>query len=386
VSPGAPLVEVLGHRGAFRSLAPAWESLAQRCGFRGPFLLPTWLAVWATDLARPPGALRLLVAHRRGALAGALPLVAERRRVGGVAVRLLRSLSDDHSQRFDLLAEDDEALAALWASLARDPWWEVLELRDVPDESRLAGRLVELARVQGFPTGAWPSQRSPWLQLPATAEALDASLSAKFRANLRRRARRLGEELGPVTLERITDERAIARALDEGLALEASGWKGERGTAILADARLRRRYHALAHVLARRGELALDFLVAGSRRVAFHYAAESDGVYYLFKPGHDASLARLGLGQLLLYRVAQSLIERGGREIDLLGDDVPWKRSWTGLVRGHSWRYVFRPTVAGRALCAWKLRALPALRRAVDEVARRAHFADATEAPREETT
>jgi len=366
------MVEEIERRSAFRALAPAWRSLAARSGAPGPFLDPLWFAVYAADLAREPGSLRLLVAHRRGALAGALPLLVERRRIGGVPARVLRSLSDDHSQRFEVLADGDDALRALFRHLAADPGWDVLELRDLVDAPESPGaRLAAIAAEEGFPTGAWPAMTSPYLPLPATAKELEAALGAKFRANLNRRARRLADELGPVALERVEARGlALAAAVDEGLALEASGWKGEQGTAIAQDERLRRRYLALAHAFAGRGELSLHFLRAGERRVAFHFAVESGGVYYLFKPGYDESLARFGLGHLLLHEVAKALVGRGVREIDFLGDDMPWKRSWTGLARRHLWRYVLRPTVAGRALCAWKFRAVPMLRRSIDELRR----------------
>ena len=38
-------------------------------------------------------------------------------------------------------------------------------------------------------------------------------------------------------------------------------------------------------------------------------------------------------------------------------------RAWTSLARAHSFLYVFRPTTLGRALWAWKFRALPLVRR-----------------------
>src|SRR5205814_659156 len=123
-----------------------------------------------------------------------------------------------------------------------------------------------------------------------------------------------------------------------------------------------------------RGELSLHFLRVGGRRVAFHFAIESGGVYYLFKPGFDAALGRYGLGHLLVWEVALALVARGARELDFLGDDLPWERDWTGAARRHEWLYVYRPTAFGRALYAWKARAVPALRplaRRVREVARR---------------
>src|SRR5262249_46840500 len=149
-------------------------------------------------------------------LVGALPLVAERRRLARAPARILRSLSDDHSQRWDALVADDEVAAALVARLLAEPGWDALELRD----ARAGGpagvaRLAAAGRAAGCPVGTWPSQRSPYLRLGAT------SGRAKFHANLRRRARRLEEELGPVALERRVDP----EALEDGLRLEAAGWK-----------------------------------------------------------------------------------------------------------------------------------------------------------------
>lgn len=358
-------VDALEHRGAFRALSPAWRALAARVGLDGPFHRPEWFAVVAAHLARPPDRLRLLVAHRGRELAAVLPLVAGRHEVGGVPAQVLRSLSDDHSQRFEPLSDGDEATEALWRHLARDPSWDVLELRDLPTGSPSGDRLVELAMQDGFPSGDWPAQRSPRLPLPSTERALDEAMPAKFRANLRRRRRGLAAELGEVALERVGgDGASIDRALADGLALEASGWKGEAGTgtAIALSPGLERRYRALARLFARSGELGLHFLTAGGRRVAFHFAVESGGVYHLFKPGYDESLARFGLGHLLVDEVARALIARGARELDFLGEEMPWKREWTSLSRPHRFRYVFRPSRFGRGLWAWKFRLLPSLR------------------------
>ena len=368
---GAVTVDDLHHRGAFSALAPAWRSLGGRLGLDGPFHRPEWFAVVAAARVRPPDRLRLLVAHRARSLAAVLPLVETRSSIGGVPARTLRSLSDDHSQRFELLSDGEEATAALWRHLARDPDWDVLELRDLPALSPSADRLVELAARDGFPTGAWASQRSPRMPLPATERALDEALPPKFRANLRRRRRGLEAEHGEVALERVgASGAAIDRALDDGLALEASGWKSAAGTAIASEGDLRRRYRAWARLFARSGELGLHFLTVGGRRVAFHFAVESGGIYYLFKPGYDESLARFGLGHLLVDAVARALIARGARELDFLGEDVPWKREWTALVRPHQFRYVFRPTPFGRGLWTWKFRVLPSLRERVAAAAR----------------
>jgi CelD/BcsL family acetyltransferase involved in cellulose biosynthesis len=109
--------------------------------------------------------------------------------------------------------------------------------------------------------------------------------------------------------------------------------------------------------------LALYFLTAGGQRVASHFALVEDGAYYLLKPGYDPTLAQHGLGHLLVFHVARALIAEGVRELDFLGDDLPWKRDWTATRRTHAFRYILRPTLKGRLLHRWKFDVVPALRR-----------------------
>ncbi|HEY2745807.1 MAG TPA: GNAT family N-acetyltransferase [Polyangia bacterium] len=375
----AVAVEELGERGAISSLREEWTRVAtamRAAGWtKGPFLAPEWLSIYAASLCDPhdaarAGDFRLLVAHRAGRLVAALPLVVERRKLAGVPARVLRSLSDDHSQRFDLLldpADADEAARALVAHLSRARDWDAVELQGILDEGAAAHALVAAAIAANFPIGEWASMRSPYLPLPRSAAELDKLQGSKFRGNLRRRAKKLEAEVGPLALERVDgsglDAVQLDALLDEGLALEAAGWKGDAGTAIACDARLTARYRALAHAFAARGELACYFLRAGARRVAFHFALADADTYYLFKPGFDPALASFGLGHLLVDAVARDLIARGVRELDFLGDDMPWKRDWTDKLRAHSFRYLFAPTARGRAIAAWKFRLAPAAKR-----------------------
>jgi CelD/BcsL family acetyltransferase involved in cellulose biosynthesis len=60
----------------------------------------------------------------------------------------------------------------------------------------------------------------------------DSLISSRHRRDLRRLARRLGEELG-APLE-LSDVSGRAAAVERFLALEASGWKGQQETALLS--------------------------------------------------------------------------------------------------------------------------------------------------------
>jgi CelD/BcsL family acetyltransferase involved in cellulose biosynthesis len=377
-------VEEVSEPGALEALRPSLEALAAAMAAagqtKGPFLTPDWAALTAAALADPRdrdrlGDFRLLVARHGDDVVAALPLVAESRRLAGAPTRILRSLSDDHSQRFDLWLDPgpagDDAVRALVAHLGRRGDWDAVEIQSAPVCAAAAARLVAAAREARLPVGSCPSMTSPYLPLPPSADELDRQVGGKFRGNLRRRARKLEAEVGPLALERIdgraraaaVDSAALDAALDEGFALEAAGWKGDLGTAIACDPRLRARYRAIAHAFAARGRLACYFLKAGSRRVAFHFGLVDDDTYYLLKPGFDPTLASYGLGHLLVDAVARDLINRGIREFDFLGDDMPWKREWTDHTRAHRFDYIFAPTLRGRAIAAWKLRFVPSARR-----------------------
>ena len=354
---------------AVAELAPAWDRLrteiVSRGGTAGPVLRPEWISVQAEAIA--PRGYRLLTAWRGARLCGLLPLLAESRRLSGAPARILRSLSDEHSQRFDALVADDDVARALIGHVLRDPGWDLIELRDaaIAPGTGVAA-LADAAREAGCAVELWPSLLSPYLPLPVTTAALAELGTAKFRANLKRRKRKLEREMGSLRFECLPggdDPHALASAIEDAMRLEAAGWKGAAGTAIACDDALVDRYRALAKAFAGRGELALYFLVVGGVRRAFKLGIVDDRVCYLFKTGYDPALASYGPGYLLVESMLHDLIRRGVHTLDFLGDDAAWKREWTDRVRAHAWYHVFRDSWRGRALRAWKYAALPALRR-----------------------
>ena len=362
-------VRVLTSATDLATLSPAWDKLraelVARGGTVGPFLRPEWIYLQAEAIA--PGGYRLLTAWQDGELRGVLPLVAESRRMAGARARMLRSLSDEHSQRFDALVGGEGVARALVEHVLRDASWDVIELRDAVIGTRTGvAALADAARAAGCAVELWPSLLSPYLPLPATTAALDSLGTAKFRANLKRRKRKLEREVGPVRYECLPGGEhpgELAAAIEDALRLEAAGWKGAAGTAIACDDALVRRYRALATVFARRGELALYFLVVNGERRAFKLGIVDDGVCYLFKTGYDPALSSYGPGYLLVQAMLHELVGRGVRTLDFLGDDAPWKREWTDLARPHAWYHVFRDSWRARALRAWKYGALRVFRR-----------------------
>jgi hypothetical protein len=280
-------------------------------------------------------------------------------RLHGLPLRQLLGAANSHSGRFDLIADQPEhASAAFLDHLAGQRDWDVLILTDLPSQGR-ARAMEQVAGDRGFPTGRWCAMQSPCRMLPATWDKLEAQLSSRFRANLRRRRRAL-ELLGEVRAERCADS---AELVEAGIELELCGWKGRAGTAMAQDADTRGFYTELARVLGEQGRLALWALYLDERLIAFQFGVEHRGSYALLKPAYDESLARYSPGQLLMAEVLRDSVTRGLTRFEFLGEDMPWKQDWHPDTLAQDWLFVFRKSAGGRILQAIKFYLLPRLRR-----------------------
>jgi CelD/BcsL family acetyltransferase involved in cellulose biosynthesis len=350
-------------RSSFVAIASEWDALVKSTRDE-IFYRHEFLRIWIDNFA-PAAKLRVLIGRdEAGKLCAALPLMEERVFLYGVPVRQLVSTANPHSCRFDLIANDPQAAGrAFFEYLESDSSWDVLRINDVPAGGN-AWFLYESAKERGLPVGTWASLDSPYIPLPATVDELQGKLQSKFKANCRRRRKKL-EERGKLTYEKFTGGEALDEKLEEGFALEQSGWKGQRGTAMAQDKATRGFYAELARAAAYGGYLSLHFLKVADKPVAFHYGLAQGGRYFLLKPGYDESIKECSPGQLLMDDVLKDCIAGKLTEFDFLGPDMVWKRDWTDRSRQHTWLFVFRDTNLGRALCTAKFKWVPAAKEMV---------------------
>ncbi|MCA1780338.1 MAG: GNAT family N-acetyltransferase [Xanthomonadaceae bacterium] len=323
-------VEVIASPAAFSDLKLEWNALVSRTDdqvfYRHEFI-ETWLRHFAT------GKWRILVLRDiADRLVAALPLLYGWTRLHGLPLRQLRGAANPHSGRFDLIADQPEhASAAFLDYLAGQSDWDVLILTELPHQG-CSKALERVAGDRGFPTGRWRAMQSPGCVLPATGSELEGQLSSHFRANLRRRRRKL-EGLGEVRAERCSDS---AERVEAGIELERQGWKGRAGTAIAQDVATCGFYTDLARSFGAQGKLALWALYLDERLIAFQFGLEHQGSYALLKPAYDESLARYSPGQLLMAEVLRDAISRRLNRFEFLGEDMPWKRDWCAESCGRS--------------------------------------------------
>ena len=346
---------------AFAALAHQWDALVDRCG-GGILYRHGFLSLWREHFA-PGESLRVLTQHAPdGSLTAALPLLLRHTRIYGVPVRELSALANVHSGRFDLLAEDPpEAARAFLRVLLEQADWDVLRLIDVP-QGGAAEALLDAAADAGLKSGRWASMNSPYIELPASWSEMEQSLSRHFRANMRRRRRRLADK-GTISVDLCdgSDAAELTERLDEGLSLEVRGWKGRGGTAICQAPDTLGFYTALAKQSESEGRLRLWFLRLDGKAIAFQYALQDGARYLLLKPTYDEAHGEVGPGHLLMEEVLQDCIARGLLEFDFLGPGMPWKSDWARKGRPHDWLYLFRGP-RGRIVHWLKFRMAPMAR------------------------
>lgn len=369
VSPFAdppPTAEVLsvsevGGAFALTALQPEWNALLADSDDQ-VFYRSELLQAWVRHFA-PSSPLRVLIARSRsGRLEAALPLLWGRTLSLGLPARILHAPSNIHTCRFDLVARDGAAAArALFAHLASDPSWDVLRLPNVPDGGQ-AWHLQRVALEAGFPVGTWQAHRSPYARLPSSVEALRQKWGKDLRASLRRRRRRL-DERGQITVECFTGGPELEERLGECFAVEASGWKGRCGTAVLNQPRVRRFFWDVARAAQAHGYLCLYLLRLDGRPIAADFALRYRRRYLSFRAGYDERFATCSPGQLLTAASQEDCVRAGIEEFDLLGADLAWKRDWADQVRPHGWVFIFRDSRLGRALWRSKFQWLPSLKR-----------------------
>lgn len=285
----------------------AWRDLAGRAIEPNAYYLPEW-TIAANGDRRARAVTRALTAHdTAGALTGLLPVLSAWH---GFRLPLPVLVAADPFRSLDTpLLDHDTAdrAAAVMIAQARASGARALLLREVARD----GEAVQVFSRAAAAEGLAPVLLRGWSRacLDATSDAdelLRDALGGKRLKEYRRLMRRLGDH-GEVrfTVARTPD--AVAQAYEVFLALEASGWKGRRGTALLHQPELAARLRTAATSLATRNACEIALLHAGNAAIAAGIVLRHCDRAYFFKLGIAESFARYSPGVLLTLELTRHL-------------------------------------------------------------------------------
>jgi hypothetical protein len=134
------------------------------------------------------------------------------------------------------------------------------------------------------------------------------SVRAKKAKELRRIQRRLAEK-GVLSERRISDRKGVRDAFEHFLALEASGWKGDRRSAMMQSPSVAAFARAAVRLLAARRACRIDVIELDGRPIAAGVLLSSGGRSWYWKTAYDRELARYSPGVLLTLGLTRRQLE-----------------------------------------------------------------------------
>ncbi|MHB1103980.1 MAG: GNAT family N-acetyltransferase [Devosia sp.] len=150
-------------------------------------------------------------------------------------------------------------------------------------------------------------ERAFLTRLPGGSEVhLQTVLSKNRLKDVRRTMRRL-QEVGTIAFEHVSDPARMRRRLEDFLALEHAGWKGERGTSFLSnpvDAEFARQAYAAPFA-------AMDSLLLDGKPVAMKLSIRTGETAFTPKIAYDETHKKLGPGMALEYLLIEEFYRSG---------------------------------------------------------------------------
>lgn len=294
---GLPAVRLIG-RGDLAGIRAAWRDLEARSLEPNVYYAPHYASA-LLDTVATGQAVRFATAWKGRRLVAFLPVVRSAVALPGIVPsgRGWQTLYTFGGMPFldrDHAGEAADALVRGLALVSAGDW--VLPYVNIDGPAIRA--VVSALDRKGVPHTAFGVfERAALSRGQSFDDHMKEHLSSKRRRGIARNRRRL-EELGAVTVESADHGAALAHAVDAFLALEASGWKGARGTA-LACRPASLAFAKAAFNAEAPGRCRADLLLLDGKPVAAAIAVLSGDTAFTIKGAYDEAYASYGVGLIL---------------------------------------------------------------------------------------
>lgn len=285
-----------------------WRALAQRAIEPNGYYLPGWeLAVSATARGRTDASALAAFDGSSTRLIGLMP-VTSLWRAWKIPLPALAS-AHPYGTLCSPLIDRDASIEAATQLLqqARAAGAHALVLNDVALDGAAMTALNQVLKRDGLKPRVLSSYLRAGLDATQDGDALlREALGARKLKELRRQRHRL-EENGPIMFDVARGRDEVGPALEMFLQLEASGWKGKRGTALVqhaGDATFIRRAVA---ALAETAQVEIISLRAGTTAVAAGIVLRHLDRAFFFKLGIDERFAKYSPGVQLTLDLTRHL-------------------------------------------------------------------------------
>ena len=291
----------------------AWADLHGRALEPNVFLDPAFAVAACQHLPATRRPIFILVheergERQRGRLIGVTPLTLPKRNFGDSIARgfehkfasLGTPLYDHHHAAHAL------ELTLEWLAQER-PDVAGLMFSDVPKAGPVFSLLRRHATRLSRTIALFDERERAMLPSGAAGGAL--GLTPKQRKELRRQRRRLSE-LGALTYRSLRQPAEIREAAELFMALEDGGWKGARGTSLLAEPSVTTFARTMTRLMARKSQISIESLELDGKPIAMGVVLECNHRAYFWKTAYDEAYADYSPGVQLALELSERLMAR----------------------------------------------------------------------------
>lgn len=287
-------------------IQPFWIALLERSDEPNVFMDPALVRA-AADVYPTIKSVALLAWRKgngRSELVGVWAFAVGSARHSALPVRILTAPPFVHGYAATPVIDRsclDETLDAFLDWIAADEHLpKIVALEAMATDGPTMKALTRVLAARGKAPRILDRARRPKLQSGLDGKSyLEKAISSSSRKKLRQHRRRLSER-GELSSVIVREPQAVRDALEDFLQMEASGWKGRQGTALIcnnADAAFART--AIA-ALAEQGRASIHALTLDQRPVSMQIVLRAGPAAFTWKIAYDETLHDFSPGMLLL--------------------------------------------------------------------------------------
>ncbi len=308
-------VEMIGFE-ILRRHAAEWSDLAGRALERNVFWQPEF-ALPFLQHARRPRNLRFLLAWRKAATGESERLMALWPVITPAAPKEpYETWRHEYCCHGAPLLDRAEAAACLDAIVSHHLSAEggaapILSLTMVPSRGPLSSLVTSFAARVGLDVAQVAEYRRAALDATEADRQAAGALSPKKGKELRRLSRRL-QEKGDISFGVAEAGEALNQHIESFLALEAKGWKGKNGGALLARPERAVFARAMLRGMAHEGRCQIFWMACAEHVIASNILLRDGDRAYFWKTAYDEEFSAFSPGVLLTLHMTDALLDDSG--------------------------------------------------------------------------
>jgi len=186
--------------------------------------------------------------------------------------------------------------------------WSKLVLNYLPADSSACGAWIDFCRRNRVPIEIQCDDRVPFIRVEDSSRDARALLSPKYSKEIMRKIRAL-EKRGDLEFTVVRDSSEFEEQFEAFLRVEASGWKGKDGGAIVLQQDTLKFWLNVAKGAAEMGRLRLYLLRCGGRAIAGELGVIWGGRFFCLKIAYDEEYSNFAPGIMMTLHALKACLE-----------------------------------------------------------------------------